>query len=154
MFRRMPPGQNMDDTLTILRSGMWRLSYLLSREGRKRFFHEFLPLLGDTKAHVLGPRDTDSWYLVYIGTKPSSQGKGYAKQVIEYVTKQADREGKACYLESSHGRNRVMYEKRGFELRKEIFLQRETENVKMDVMVREPVGKGAMGDGDSGVDVQ
>ena len=60
----MPPGQNMDDTLTILRSGMWRLSYQLSREGRKRFFEEFLPLLNDTKAHVLGPqRDADSWLM-------------------------------------------------------------------------------------------
>ena len=45
----MPPGQNMDDFLTIIRSGMWRLSYQLSREGRKRFFDEFLPLLNDTK---------------------------------------------------------------------------------------------------------
>lgn len=45
----MPPGKNMDDIFTILRSGMWRLSYQLSREGRKRFFDEFLPLLNDTK---------------------------------------------------------------------------------------------------------
>src|ERR1700733_13334075 len=42
---RMPPGKNMDDYLTMLRSGMWRLSYKLSAEGKKRFFTEFLPLL-------------------------------------------------------------------------------------------------------------
>ncbi|KAK4494586.1 hypothetical protein PRZ48_013942 [Zasmidium cellare] len=145
----MPPGQNMDDIFTILRSGLWRLSYQLSREGRKRFFDEFLPLLNDTKAQVLGPRDASSWYLVYIGTKPSSQGKGYAKAAIEYVTKMADDNGQACYLESSHASNRKMYERRGFEVRKEVFLQRETVNVQLDIMVREPVRR----DGDSGVEV-
>jgi hypothetical protein len=45
----MPPGQNMDDLLTIFKSGMWRLFYKLSNEGRKRFFNEFFPLLHDTK---------------------------------------------------------------------------------------------------------
>ena len=82
---RMPPGQNMDDLCTILRSGMWRLQYQLSPEGKTRFFKEFLPLLHDTKAEVLGARDPQSWYLVYIGTKQSARGKGYARKLIEYV---------------------------------------------------------------------
>ena len=87
----MPPGKNMDDWLTILRSGMWRLSYQLSAEGRKRFFEEFLPLLGKTKAEALGDRDDDSWYLVYIGTKKGSRGKGYARKLIDHVTKEVRR---------------------------------------------------------------
>jgi hypothetical protein len=41
----MPPGQNMDDYITIFRSGMWRLNYRLSPEGKRRFFNEFFPLL-------------------------------------------------------------------------------------------------------------
>ncbi|KAI9871372.1 MAG: hypothetical protein M1830_002974, partial [Pleopsidium flavum] len=61
---RMPPGKNMDDWCTILRSGLWRLKYRLSAEGKQRFFHEFLPLLHDTKHNVLAERDADSWYLV------------------------------------------------------------------------------------------
>lgn len=66
----------------------------------------------------------------------------------------ADKNGQACYLESSHANNRKMYERRGFELRKEVFLQRETENVQLDIMVREPVKKVVVrGDGDSGVEV-
>ena len=81
----MPPGRNMDDLCTILRSGMWRLHYRLSAEGKTRFFKEFLPLLHDTKADVLGARDDDAWYLVYIGTKTSARGKGYARKLIEYV---------------------------------------------------------------------
>ena len=45
----MGPGKNMDDWCTILRSGMWRINYKLGREGRHRFFTEFLPLLRRTK---------------------------------------------------------------------------------------------------------
>lgn len=148
---RMPPGENMDDYLTILRSGMWRLSYLLSREGRKRFFDEFLPLLNDTKAQVMGERDQDSWYLVYIGTKPSGRGKGYARKVIDYVTATADKEGKACYLESSNYVNQIIYGKMGFKLRKNVYLQREREHVQLDIMVREPKGET---DGDSAICVK
>jgi hypothetical protein len=39
----------MDDIFTILRSGMWRLFYKFSSEGRVRFFNEFFPLLNSTK---------------------------------------------------------------------------------------------------------
>ena len=82
----MPPGKNMDDWFTIFRSGMWRLKFQLSTEGNKRFFEEFLPLLHKTKEEVMGDRDDESWYLVYIGTKPESRGKGHARQLIEHVT--------------------------------------------------------------------
>ena len=81
----MPPGKNIDDLLTIIRSGMWRLNWKLSKEGRERFFKEFLPLLAMTKAEVLGERDNQSWYLNYIGTKSSSRGKGYARVLIEHI---------------------------------------------------------------------
>jgi len=87
----------MDDLLTIFKSGMWRLYYKLSPEGRKRFFNEFFPLLHDTKytlsclsadgrASVLGDRDEKAWYLVYIGTRPDSRGKGYARKLVEHIT--------------------------------------------------------------------
>lgn len=82
----MPPGKNMDDLWTILRSGMWRLWYKLSSEGKTRFYNEFLPLLHHTKHDVMGDRDDDSYYLVYLGSKPSARGKGYAKKLIEHMT--------------------------------------------------------------------
>lgn len=84
---RMPPGKNMDDWFTMFKSGMWRLRYQLSTEGSMRFFNEFLPLLHETKAAALGADDENSWYLVYIGTKPAARGKGYATALIEMVTK-------------------------------------------------------------------
>jgi ribosomal protein S18 acetylase RimI-like enzyme len=134
----MPPGKNMDDFYTILRSGMWRLNYKLTTEGRARFFNEFLPLLGDSKTRVMGARDADSWYLVYIGTKASARGKGYAKSLITHVTSLADAGGKACYLESSNDVNPRIYAKYGFEIQKKVYLQRGEEHVELDLMVREP----------------
>ncbi|KAI7211408.1 hypothetical protein KC333_g7702 [Hortaea werneckii] len=146
----MPPGKNMDSYLTILRSGLWRLKYQLSPEGQKRFFDEFLPLLHTTKTQVLGGdgpdgHDRESYYLVYLGTRPGGRGMGYARQVVEYVTARADREGRKCYLESSHVGNREMYRKWGFEVRKNVFLQRGREHVELDIMVREPVVGGLPG---------
>lgn len=136
----MPPGKSNDDFLTILRSGMWRLNYKLSAEGKRRFFNEFLPLLHDAKHAVLGERDDDAWYLVYLGTKPTSRGKGYARKLMEHVTRQADVEGRPCYLESSNDVNPKIYRKMGFEECRRIHLQRAHENVSMDLMVRDPVG--------------
>jgi len=134
----MPPGKNMDDWWTILRSGMWRLYFKLSAEGKKRFYSEFLPLLHHTKEEVLGNRDNDSYYLVYLGSKPSARGKGYAKKLIEHMTERADREGRATYLESSADVNLTYYHKHGFELKKQIQLERGPKPVKMGIMVREP----------------
>jgi len=135
----MPPGKNMDDLVTIMRSGMWRLYYQLSVEGKARYFDEFFPLLHQTKLNVLRERDADSWYLVYIGTKPSAQKMGLAKKLIDHVTAIADRQGRAAYLESSHATNISYYRKRGFEVVKKIYLQRDHEPIELDIMVREPV---------------
>jgi ribosomal protein S18 acetylase RimI-like enzyme len=134
----MPPGKNMDDLWTILRSGMWRLWYKLSGEGKKRFYNEFLPLLHDTKHEVMGERDDNSYYLVYLGSKPSARGKGYARKLIEHMTEKADLEGRAMYLESSAEGNIGYYKKHHFSERKVIALERGEKKVKMHIMVREP----------------
>jgi ribosomal protein S18 acetylase RimI-like enzyme len=67
---------------------MLGFNWKLSKEGKKRFFDEFMPLLHDTKHEVLSKDEERSWYLVYIGTKAGSRGKGYAKALIEDTTKQ------------------------------------------------------------------
>jgi predicted acetyltransferase len=134
----MPPGKNMDDLYTIIRSGMWRLNFQLTTEGRHRFFNEFLPLLGSSKTQCMGDRDVDSWYLVYIGTRKTARGKGYAKKLITHVTAMADAEQKACYLESSNDINPKIYAKFGFEIKKKVYLQREVSPVELDLMIREP----------------
>lgn len=134
----MPPGKNIDDWVTLFRSGMWRLGWQLSSEGRERFFSEFLPLLSTTKTEVLGERENQAWHLNYIGTKEGSRGKGYARQLIEHVSAVADRAGQPCYLESSHAVNLIIYGKLGYKMQKSIFLTRSDHEVRMDIMVREP----------------
>ncbi|KAM7202895.1 hypothetical protein V8F33_002553 [Rhypophila sp. PSN 637] len=134
----LPPGKDLDGWWTLFRSGLWRLNFQLSREGRKRYYDEILPLLHDTKAAVLGERDHDAWYLVYLGTKPNSQGRGYARSLLEDMTRRADRENRPIYLESSALANNVYYAKFGFEVKKEIYLQREQAPIRLSIMVREP----------------
>lgn len=128
----------MDDLWTIIRSGMWRLWYKLSSEGKTRFYSEFLPLLHDTKHEVLGSRDDDSYYLVYLGSKPSARGKGYAKKLISHMTEKADLEGRPVYLESSSEGNIGYYKRHCFEEKKVIALERGEKRVQMHIMVREP----------------
>ncbi|KAI0968953.1 hypothetical protein F4678DRAFT_474020 [Xylaria arbuscula] len=118
----MPPGKDSDDWLTILRSGMWRLYYQLSAEGRRRYYSELLPILHDTKHEVMGDRDDDCYYLVYLGTKPSGQRRGYARKLIDQMAAKADAEGRAMYLESSSEKNSEYYKKFGFEIRRDIYL--------------------------------
>ncbi|KAI4180554.1 MAG: hypothetical protein L6R41_007170 [Letrouitia leprolyta] len=142
----MPPGKTMDDQMTMFRSGMWTLNFKLSRDGRRRFHKEFLPLLHYTKSEVLGDLDNNSWYLVYIGTKPGAQKKGYARMLIEYVTNQADAKGHACYLESSNDVNPAYYRKFGFQTVRRIQLTSGLKPVDLDIMVRQPVSKNSSQD--------
>lgn len=128
----------MDDWWTILRSGMWRLIFQISREGMNRFYKEFVPLLHDTKHGILGDRDDKSWYLVYLGTKPSSRGKGYGGKLLQHGLALADKDGAPAYLESSAKSNIPYYEKFGFKFVKEIQLLRAEKPVSLSVMLREP----------------
>lgn len=116
------------------------LRFKFSKEGRIRFFEEFFPLLHKAKHDTLGKDDPHAWYLVYVGTKPGSRGKGFAKALIEHTTKQADAENRLCYLESSNVQNLKLYNKLGFEaIGKKAILKRGPKPVEMEIMVRKPV---------------
>ena len=133
----MPPGRNMDDPLTMLRSGLWRLRWAYSPQGRARFYDEFLPLLHRVKAEVLAERDDHSWYLVYLGTREAARGRGLARRLIRFGTEQADAQNRATYLESSHRANVPYYQRLGFKIARTIALK-DGDKCEMDVMVREP----------------
>jgi len=134
----LPPGKNIDDLWTTLRSGLWRLWYKLSAEGRTRWNDEFMPLLHDTFHNVLGERENNCYYLVYLGSKRSARGKGYARKLIQHMTAKADIENCPTYLESSALGNLPYYEKYGFEHTVDIQLERGPKPVKLHIMLREP----------------
>lgn len=62
---------------------MWRMHFRLTAGGRHRLFGEMLPRLHDAMDEVLGARASECYYLVYLGTKPSGQRKGYARKLME-----------------------------------------------------------------------
>ncbi|KAF7548802.1 hypothetical protein G7046_g8547 [Stylonectria norvegica] len=153
----LPPGETTDDWWTVFRSGTWRLYYQLSAEGRRRYHEEIIPVLHQTKEQVMGERDSDCYYLAYIGTKPNARGKGYAGKLIRDMTKKvqllsmgysydldyishlvADIEHRPIYLESSSVDNNGYYAKFGFELRRDIAFGGGPDTVKLYIMVREP----------------
>ncbi|KAK3390379.1 hypothetical protein B0H63DRAFT_389941 [Podospora didyma] len=134
----VPPGRDLDGWWTTLRSGLWRMYFQLSAEGRKRYYDEILPLLRDTKADVLGDREANALYLVMLGTKPNSQGRGYAKRLLVDILHRADVENRPVYLESSSVSNNAYYGKFGFEIKKVISLDRGRAPVRLSIMVREP----------------
>ncbi|KAL8987605.1 MAG: hypothetical protein Q9177_003202 [Variospora cf. flavescens] len=136
-YYRMPPGKNMDGQKTMLLSGLSELNKQLSEEGNCRFI-EFMQLLHQTKTEVLGKYDENSWYLVYIGTRKEARGQGYARMLIDHVTRQADAEGYMCYLESSDGKNPAIYQRFGFTTVQSIKLTRGSKPVELDIMVRHP----------------
>lgn len=80
---RVPPGKDTDGWLNLFRSGLWRLAYRLTPEARRRYNDDFLPLLHDAKAEVMGARDGECYYLVYIGTKPNARKRGYAGKLLD-----------------------------------------------------------------------
>ncbi|KAH8735778.1 hypothetical protein BGZ61DRAFT_472175 [Ilyonectria robusta] len=134
----LPPGKNMEDWWTVFRSGMWRLWYQLSPEGRRRYFDEMIPVLNHTKEEVMADRDSECYYLVYLGTKPNARGKGYAGKLIRAMIEKADAENRPVYLESSNELTNAYYAKFGFEVKRIVVFERGRDPVQLYIMVREP----------------
>jgi len=57
------------------------------------------------------------YYLEFLGTHRSVQGKGVGTAVISEMLERCDREGVAAYLENSNPRNTPFYARHGFEER-------------------------------------
>ncbi|KAF9890830.1 hypothetical protein FE257_005401 [Aspergillus nanangensis] len=77
-----------------------------------------------------------------IAVSAEMRGKGVGRKLVEVVTRQADREGIPCYLESSKGvPNMVIYQKLGFELVTEMDCVDGKDKCKLYCMVRQPQEK-------------
>ncbi|OIW32074.1 acetyltransferase [Coniochaeta ligniaria NRRL 30616] len=133
----LPPRKNLDGWWTSFRSGLWRLKFQLSPEGNKRY-DDLVNVLHDTKISVLGDRDDEAWYLLYLGTKPGARGKGYAKKLLEFMVQRADVENQPVYLESTTEANNRYYRKFGFDVKRDISLTRGLAPVRLSIMVRDP----------------
>jgi GNAT superfamily N-acetyltransferase len=56
------------------------------------------------------------WYLPAVGMTPAWQGRGYGAALLRQMLERCDAEGMPAYLEASTPRNRMLYERHGFEL--------------------------------------
>jgi GNAT superfamily N-acetyltransferase len=101
--------------------GMWPVPvHLVLREAppMARVFGRRLPLALRylIRAERLHPRRPPHWYLEVIGTEPEHQGRGLGSALLRPVLALCDRDRLGAYLESSSERNRVLYERHGFEI--------------------------------------
>ncbi|KAF2486346.1 acyl-CoA N-acyltransferase [Neohortaea acidophila] len=89
--------------------------------------------------------DGKGYYFCNIVTVlPEAQGKGIGKVLFKHVTDLADEEGRKCYLESSRAEpNMAIYERMGFELRREMVCDDEGEAITLYCMMREPKAVGS-----------
>lgn len=55
------------------------------------------------------------WYLPLIGVEPARQGRGLGAALIGAALARSDAAGLPAYLESTNPRNRLLYERHGFE---------------------------------------
>ena len=119
------------------------------RQGRANLFHGrstlnlrryYLWKEGQVKAQNEIWKDPRGYYFCNIVTvAPDEQGRGVGKALMEAVLQKADAEGRSAYLESSiYDPNVKIYEKMGFELRREMPLSDESDDITLYCMVRPP----------------
>ncbi|GAB7347148.1 hypothetical protein MBLNU459_g3269t1 [Dothideomycetes sp. NU459] len=87
--------------------------------------------------------DENGYYFCNIVTVlPETQGMGIGKKLFNVVMRQADEEGRKCYLESSRAEpNMAIYNKMGFELAKEMTCDDDGTAISLYCMMRNPVAK-------------
>lgn len=65
------------------------------------------------------------FYLAFIGVAPRHQGKGLGSALLEATLARVDAKGLPAYLENSNPRNRKLYERAGFSVRREVHARRD-----------------------------
>jgi ribosomal protein S18 acetylase RimI-like enzyme len=59
-------------------------------------------------------------YFAYIGVAPRAQGQGLGSELMRPTLDRCDAQGLPAYLEASSERNAALYERLGFELKREV----------------------------------
>ncbi len=60
------------------------------------------------------------YYFPYIGVAPKAQGQGLGSKLMRPTLDRCDEQGLPAYLEASSERNAALYERLGFELKREV----------------------------------
>ena len=103
-----PPGRWSMPIATVLREAL-----PMMRVFGRRLHLALRYLVRVERAH---PHKPPHWYLEALGTEPARHGQGLGSALLRPVLALCDRDGVGAYLESSSERNRVLYERHGFEV--------------------------------------
>ena len=87
------------------------------------------------EAESLAPAEPH-WYLHWLGTEPSAQGRGIGSTLVRQMTARADAEDVACQLLNFVSRNVPIYEHLGFRVILDTVLSRT--GLRLWVMARQP----------------
>ncbi|QPG74776.1 hypothetical protein FOA43_002110 [Brettanomyces nanus] len=142
-----PDTRDIDDYITMLRSGYAKLAWLTGAEGRRRVFHDMFRTLAENLDDIMAvdPDRDNMWTLVYLGSTPKARGHGNVRAIMDYMFKNyIDPKDSITYLESSALRNVPIYERFGFRCVADEWLGDKNATIdkaRMDVMIRGPKGK-------------
>lgn len=86
--------------------------------------------------------ETGYYFCNIVTVLPQAQGMGIGKELFGVVMRQADKEGRKCYLESSRAvPNMAIYEKMGFQLAKEMKCDDDGTAIMLYCMLRNPIAE-------------
>ena len=107
------PIENTDIPITsYIRHGLWQLPFRMKPSSIKRMFDNDLYVEKLRKTYA----PSTFYYLWVIGVEPSSQRTGLGQSLITPMLEEADKQGKACFLETHKFENVDYYRKFGFEV--------------------------------------
>jgi len=69
------------------------------------------------------------WYVSCFASDAMEQGKGYGREMMEFVTNLADKSGHAIYLETYGPRNERFYSRNGYEVKQRMVIKTENESL-------------------------
>lgn len=117
----LAPDRPMPTNLGMLRTGLLGLLWAGGWSGAGRFFTFGEQLEGLHARDVKQPH----WYLWLLAVDPPFQGKGLGGTLLRSRLQEADRAALACYLETAKESNVSLYQRFGFEVRREERLGRD-----------------------------
>lgn len=117
----LAPDHPLPTNLGMLRTGLLGLLWAGGWSGAGRFFTFGEQLEGLHARDVKRPH----WYLWLLAVDPPFQGKGLGGTLLRSRLQEADRDALPCYLETAKESNVSLYQRFGFEVRREERLGRD-----------------------------
>jgi len=125
------PGVKLDIKLGL--RALWDFWRRFGLRSIIRFFRLMIPM---ERQHPKDPH----YYLLAVGVRPEARGRGIGAALLEHVLRECDSQKVGAYIENSNRLNLSFYQRRGFEVRREITVGRNGPTLWL--MYRDPASDG------------